>query len=307
MRVLLWTDMEGMSRVEDHRECWPAFLQYWESGRRAFTDEVLAAVGGLLDGGASEVFVVDGHGLGWPNLLWDELPVGAGPADEHAWSDGFDAMFQVGFHARAGTPDGFMAHTMVPGLAVAADGTPLTESHIWAWLVGIPVLGISGDAALEKQLDGILEGTPFLPVKKAATRGHASPTETQRADSLSAIRAFAAACVRTSPDPLTRPERFTFSVALDPALAAGADGRAGLVRTGPAVLSKQVGDWGREAQPALQAAISAALEPLLAAQDGLDLSSAEALASQDVEKLGRCRSFYDGWADRDIEAWPRAT
>lgn len=41
--------------------------------------------------------------------------------------DGFDAMFQVGFHARAGTPNGFISHTMVPGLSLSTDGFPLTE------------------------------------------------------------------------------------------------------------------------------------------------------------------------------------
>jgi len=68
MRVLLWTDMEGMSRVTDHRECWPAFSEYWTAGRRAFTDEVAAAADGLLRGGAAQVFVVNGHGLGWAGL-----------------------------------------------------------------------------------------------------------------------------------------------------------------------------------------------------------------------------------------------
>jgi hypothetical protein len=28
--------------------------------------------------------VVDGHGLGWPNLLWEELPERVGTAVEHS-------------------------------------------------------------------------------------------------------------------------------------------------------------------------------------------------------------------------------
>lgn len=307
MRVLLWTDMEGMSGVVDHRQCWPAFLQYWRTGRRAFTDEVLAAAGGLLDGGATQVAVVNGHGLNWPNLLWEELPDRVEPADDRAWAEGFDAMFQVGFHARAGTPAGFMAHTMVPGLAVAADGRPLTESHIWAWLVTLPVLGITGDAALGDQLDGILDGTPFLAVKSARTRGAAIPSDGRPEDRLAAIRTFAAGCAGRTPVPLVVPARFTFSVSLDPSLAADAEGHAGLDRTGPATLSKQATDWSRDAQPALQAAMGAALRPLLAAQDGLDLSSEEAVQHQDAAGLERCRSFYDRWAERDIEAWPAST
>jgi D-amino peptidase len=79
MRVLLWADMEGMSRIADHRECWPEFPPYWQTGRRTFTGEVVAAATGLLHGGASAVLVVNGHGLGWPNVLWDELPERVAP------------------------------------------------------------------------------------------------------------------------------------------------------------------------------------------------------------------------------------
>ena len=46
MRALLWTDMEGISGVTDHRPCWPAFPEYWETGRLAFTDEVVSAATG---------------------------------------------------------------------------------------------------------------------------------------------------------------------------------------------------------------------------------------------------------------------
>jgi D-aminopeptidase len=106
MRVLLWADMEGMSRIADHRECWPEFPPYWQTGRRTFTGEVVAAATGLLHGGASAVLVVNGHGLGWPNVLWDELPERVAPADNNTWSEGFDAMFQAMARRVAGTPSG---------------------------------------------------------------------------------------------------------------------------------------------------------------------------------------------------------
>jgi D-amino peptidase len=304
MRVLLWTDMEGMSRVTDHRECWPAFAEYWATGRRAFTDEVLAASAGLLDGGASDVFVVNGHGLGWPNLIWEELPSHVQAADDSARADGFDAMFQVGFHAKAGTAAGFMSHTMVPGLRVAADGELLTESHIWAWLAGIPVLGVAGDAALEDQLDGILSGTPFLPVKRAISRGEAAPVHADHDRSLGALRAFAQECLAgSSPAPLALPRHFTFAASLDPQLADHAEGQHGLERTSPSVLSVDAEDWGRDAQPALEAAMGAALQPLLTAQGELDLSSEAAMNAQDPAALDRFRQFFVEWARATEPAW----
>ena len=123
----------------------------------------------------------------------DELPERVAPADNNAWSEGVDAMFQVGFHARAGTANGFVSHTMVPGLRVAVDGAPVTECHIWARLAGLPVLGIAGDAALGGQLDGFLGGTPFLAVKRSASRTASTPVHQNPDGSLNALREFALA------------------------------------------------------------------------------------------------------------------
>ncbi len=304
MRIALWADMEGMSRVQDHHECWPAFEEYWTSGRRDFTDEVIAAATGLIDGGRNQVYVVNAHGLGWPNILWEDLPDGAARADDEAFSKGFDAAFQVGFHARAGTPGGFMSHTMVPGLKVASDGAPLTESHIWAWLDGIPILGVAGDAALGPQLDGFLAGTPFLAVKTATSRGEALPEHPSRASSFEAIRDFARTTARSPLKQIAFPAEFTFEVALDQDLAGLVDGVHGLSRSGPEVLTRTATDFARDAYPALQAAMGASLKPFIDAQDGLDLGSEAALRKQDAVALARCRGFLDDWAALSEPAWP---
>jgi len=305
MRIALWADMEGMSRVRDHHGCWPAFELYWTSGRRDFTDEVIAAAMGLIDGGRNEVYVVNAHGLGWPNIFWEELPDGAAPAGSNDFAEGFDAAFQVGFHARAGTSGGFMSHTMVPGLKVAADGVPLTESHIWAWLDGIPVLGVTGDAALGAQLDGFLAGTPFLAVKKATSRGGALPEHPARTGSFDAIRDFARSASRSPLKQIAFPAEFTFAVALDRDLAGLVDGVHGLGRSGPEVLTKLAADFARDAYPALQAAMGASLKPFFDAQDGLDLGSEAAMREQDPLALARCRSYLDAWAAVSEPAWPQ--
>jgi hypothetical protein len=295
MRVLLWTDMEGMSGVTDHRQCWPAFAEYWDTGRRAFTDEVIAAATGLLDGGAERVFVVNGHGLGWPNLIWSDLPERVDPADDQSWREGFDAMFQVGFHARAGTSNGFISHTMVPGLSVYADGSPLTECHIWAWLEELPILGISGDDALENQLDGFLEGTPFLAVKHSSSRIDTEPVHSDPDDRYASLSEFASGCALRSLRPTTLPGMFTFGASMDPALAIRAEGVEGLTVTAPGMLTKPAEKWSRDAQPALLAAMHAALQPLLAAQDGLDLDTRDAMETANPERLADLRRYLANW------------
>ena len=209
-------------------------------------------------------------------------------------------MFQVGFHSRAGTPAGFMAHTMVPGLAVGVDGRPLTESHIWAWTVGVPVIGVSGDTALGSQLDGIVAGTPFLPVKRATSRGSAEPLHE---DSLEALRTFATSCARAKPRRLRLPDHFTFQVGLDPRLAVLAEGHNGLERARSGVLSLEAEEWGRDVEPALHAAMGAALTPFYEAQGDLDLSTEESLRRQNAADVHRCCAYFEGWAAEEPPQW----
>jgi D-amino peptidase len=284
MRVLLWTDMEGMSRVVDHRECWPVFTEYWERGRQKFTDEVKAAARGLLEGGAEKVFVVNAHGLGWPNLLWAELPDGAVAPDDGEWGKGFDAAFFVGFHARAGTRDGFISHTMVPGLTVTADSAPLTEVHIWALLEEVPVLGVAGDAALGDQLDGIVADVPFLAVKRSSSRHETRPADQTDRESYRAITDFAAGCVAMPLHPLETSD-FRLEMTIEPGQ----------------VMTTQVKNFKRDGYPLLLEAMNAALRPMLEVQGELDLSSRDALDRQDPDAVTRFRAFFEDWVLSPID------
>src|SRR3954453_18430178 len=104
MRVVLSTDMEGVSGLSHAREIVAACPEYWETGRPAYEAEVAAACEGLLAGGATEVIVLDNHASGNPaNVGADALPAGARLETWNVWDlpeRGIDAMFQVGYHAR---------------------------------------------------------------------------------------------------------------------------------------------------------------------------------------------------------------
>ena len=301
MRVSLWLDMEGASRIDDHRECWPPFSQYWEAGRSKLTDDVVAVASGLLEGGATEVVVVNAHGFGWPNVLWDQLPDGAFPAGDD-WNVA-DAMFQVGFHSRYGTADGFVSHTMVPRLEVQVDGRPVTESHIWAWVMGVPLLGVTGDAALESELDGSLHGTRFLAVKRSTSRSDTSTLFPTREASVQALRAFARECVQAdAPAPASLLPRFEVTFSLDPARTEQVVGHHGLVRESAGVLSLEAEDFAREAYPALEAVMEAAMAPFFEAQGDLDVTSEEALARQDPVGVEQLRRFFTDWMDEESGA-----
>jgi D-amino peptidase len=311
MRVLVQADMEGAAQITDHRECWPVCPEYWRTGRGKMTADAAAAAEGLFDGGAAEVVIRNGHGAGWPNLIAEDLPprarLDAGGFGARPTEQEFDATFQMGRHARCGTRAGFLSHTGVPDLRVAVDGLPLTESHCMAgaWPLGVPVLGVVGDAALGPELTGSLAGTPFLAVKRSTSRWETAPVHAEPAASAAAIRAFARDCARRwreRPRPRL-PARFTVEASLDPAAAARVAGQHGWVRTHPAVLRLEATDWRREAGPAVGAVAQAAAAPLLAVLDGLDLSTEDAVRHVAPERLEAVRRAFTDFAYADYAAW----
>ena len=117
MRVALSGDMEGIAGMRSLRELLACCPEYWETGRAAYTADVVAAAEGLLAGGAREVVVLDNHASGNPrNLLPGRLPAGAREETCNVFdlpAQGIDAMLQVGYHPRAGVR-GFVPHTYVP-------------------------------------------------------------------------------------------------------------------------------------------------------------------------------------------------
>src|SRR5437867_1095142 len=122
MRVLIMTDMEGVSGIVVWEQVNGGAPMY-EEGRRLYTEEINAAVRGAKGAGADEIVVVDCHGAGggWTfnSLVPELLDPDCDWVAHHPWSRytellerGCDAAVFVGMHARAGTPDGVLCHTI---------------------------------------------------------------------------------------------------------------------------------------------------------------------------------------------------
>ena len=75
MRILISADIEGISGVMSPEQTSPGSGEY-ERARLLMTREVNAAVEGALEGGATEIWVADGHGQ-YNNILLEELHPGA--------------------------------------------------------------------------------------------------------------------------------------------------------------------------------------------------------------------------------------
>lgn len=274
MRVVLSGDMEAIAGISHVRETFGWCREYWDSGRQAYTRDVVAAAQGLLDAGAEEVIVLDNHGAGAPwNILREQLPDGARGESVNVFDlprHGVDALLLVGYHPPAGI-DGFVPHTYVPGVRLSVDGVEIGEAHGRVWAADVPLLGIIGHEALRPTL-GVLSEAPFLTVQKGLDRLRATPVYNEAAECTEAIRGFAADCLRgISEAPRPRPPAdYTFEAQVFDA----------------ETVTVQLGHWSDAREP-IAAAMSAGFEPFLHLFRALDMSSPEAFAAQDPATQNR--------------------
>lgn len=115
-KIYILTDLEGISGVfkfgQTREKDSPPNIQACEY----FMDDLSAVIRGLLDGGATEILVVDGHGNQCviPHMMEPGIKYVTGvPRPGAMWGldSTFVGMVQLGAHAMMGTPDGVLAHT----------------------------------------------------------------------------------------------------------------------------------------------------------------------------------------------------
>jgi D-amino peptidase len=166
VRVMVITDMEGISGVVRWEQV-SAGAPMYEEGRHLYTEDVNAAIRGAYDGGATEVCVMDWHGAGggysFNSLIPEDLderctyvvqervPGYTGMLERHP-----DAALLVGMHARAGTADGIMNHTVFGSSwqNLWFNGTLVGETGVNAALCGhfgCPVVMVTGDTVTCRQ------------------------------------------------------------------------------------------------------------------------------------------------------------
>ena len=201
MKVHVISDMEGVAGIVKWEQTTGGDPMY-EEGRRLYTEEINAAVRGAKAAGATEIVVMDCHGAGkgWSfnSLIPDLLDPACEYVVQQEWTEytefleqGCDAALFVGMHARAGTRDGVMNHT-VSGQSwqnLSFNGTLVGETGINAALCGnwnCPVLLVTGDEAVCREGRELLgEGLKTVAVKRglgAVQRASAACPARPRAD-----------------------------------------------------------------------------------------------------------------------------
>jgi D-amino peptidase len=178
-RLFISVDMEGLGGVGAPAMTSSSGKDY-ATGRKLATDEVNVVVEAILARHpGAEILVNDSHG-DHQNLLHTQLDPRVayiqGSIKPLGMVQGLDATFDgavfLGYHAMAGDPDGFLAHTG----SGAVKGLWLNDVEVgeggmnaaFAGAHGVPVILVAGDEAATRELDALLD-TEVVTTKVAET------------------------------------------------------------------------------------------------------------------------------------------
>jgi len=191
LKVYISADMEGIAGVVSAEQLNPAGFEY-DRFRGFMTAEVLAAIQGARDAGATTIVVSDSHGNG-QNLLIERFS--GDVTIVRSWPrplgmmEGIDSSFAavvfIGYHSSTNSLTGVRAHTMSSATltSVELNGVAVPESGFNAAIAGrfgVPVVAISGDESAvgeAQRLIGPMEGA----VVKHSISFHAAQTMTPEA------------------------------------------------------------------------------------------------------------------------------
>ena len=183
MKVLISVDMEGITGVVSQSHTDPAHAEY-QRFRKLMTADANAAIEGALAGGATDIVVNDSH-ANMDNILIEELNPAArlisGSPKLFSMMQGVgpdvEAVFLVGYHARAGSAPAVHDHTWMGSIFNATlNGQPMGEIRLNAALAGhfnAPVALVTGDQLATAEARDVLGNVETVTVKIAVGRNAA--------------------------------------------------------------------------------------------------------------------------------------
>ncbi len=177
LKVFISVDMEGVTGVVNSDDASRSGKDY-DYFRQTMTREANAAIEGALAAGATEIIVRDSHGSALnllPEMLHESSKLisdwSGGPISMmEGIDDTYDAAIFVGYHAKAGTPDGVLDHTSSGDVTdVSVNGISLPETGYNALIAGhynVPVVFVAGDKAVCDQAKQLLGRVETVAVKE---------------------------------------------------------------------------------------------------------------------------------------------
>jgi len=180
MKVFISADIEGISGIVSKAHTTSQGYDY-QRARMLMTQEVNAAIQGALDAGAEEILVNDAHGS-MTNILIEELNPKAslitGTPKMLGMMEGIDSSFDaavfIGYHSRMNS-SGILSHTYHGNVVsdITINGKASGEFYINASVAGsfgVPVVMVSGDDVLKKEVFEINEDIESVVVKTSQGR-----------------------------------------------------------------------------------------------------------------------------------------
>ena len=178
MKIFISADIEGITGIANWDETEKSKPDYQEF-KKQMTEEVKAACEGAINAGAEEIWIKDAHDSG-RNIIADDLPPNIKLI--RGWSghpfsmvqeldESFDALIFIGYHSCGSSSANPLSHTMS---SATFNYIKLNEKlasefliHIYAAVtVNVPVVFLSGDEGLCKEVNAINENIRTVAVKK---------------------------------------------------------------------------------------------------------------------------------------------
>ncbi len=182
VKIYILADMEGISGIRKMEQV-QADKPAYEEGRRLMTDDINVAIDAAFAAGATTVIAADTHGGGGQLRLgdMDARALYETPDTRRLMPSldrSFDGVVLLGHHARAGTLNGFLDHTMMSTrwFEYRLNGQVLGEIGIeaaWAGYYDVPVVAVTGDQAAADEAKALLGAVECGVVKKGLGRNNA--------------------------------------------------------------------------------------------------------------------------------------
>ncbi|MBN1356181.1 M55 family metallopeptidase [bacterium] len=176
-KVFISVDIEGVTGVVHWDETESGKPDYGFF-RKVMAAETNSAVEAAYEWGATDVYVRDAHGSAL-NILPDMLHKNARLIRNwgntpFCMMEGLDQSFRavifIGYHAKAGTPDSPLKHTMTTRISdLKLNGESLAEAGFNALIAGqfdVPVVFLSGDKAICRYTRKLIPGIETVSVKE---------------------------------------------------------------------------------------------------------------------------------------------
>jgi D-amino peptidase len=167
LKVFISVDMEGISGIVHGDQTTSGTAEYAD-GRKWMAQDVNAAVEAALAAGATEVVVNDSHGS-MRNIDPDDLHpravlISGSPKPlsmMQGIDDSFAACLFIGYHAKAGTENAVLDHTISSSVVrhIKLNGVEMPELGLNAAIAGyygVPVILVTGDTAVCRQTGEVL-------------------------------------------------------------------------------------------------------------------------------------------------------